>query len=242
MESLLKVQALDLKIEKCKEREAEIPKQKKKYEVQRKRLDAELAESEERLKRLQLEQRECEGDIEAKGQQIAKYQTQLNAVKKNEEYQALLHEIEGVKKLIAQREERIIAIMMELDEAKAKVAEDRKRIDAERKSIDAECATIDAELAEAVKQRKELEEKRKPLMAAVPDIELRQYDRIRKNKGGGAAVVPLLKESICGGCHMSLTPQVINQILGGQTVPCRNCGRIVYNGDTYDLDSMEAGA
>jgi uncharacterized protein len=240
VEHLLRLQTLDLKIEQCKDRELEIPKQKSKYDVQRQRLGAELAESENRFKAMQLEQRECERDIEAKQEQINKYNTQLMAVKKNEEYQALLHEIEGVKKQIAQREERIIQLMVEMDEAQVKVAEDKARISAELKHIDAECATIDAELAEAVESRKTLEGKRKPLVDACEPKILRQYERIRHNKKQGAAIVPLLSGTVCGGCHMQVQPQMVNEVMAGEIRQCRSCGRILYYAENFDLKDIRA--
>lgn len=240
MENLLKLQSLDLRIEQCKIREQEIPRQKSKFKVQRDRLDAELAESEQRVKALQLEQRDCEGVIEQRHAQINKYNGQLLAVKKNEEYQALLHEIEAEKKQIAQREERVIAILLEIDEAKAKLAEDQARIDAERKNIDAECAKIDAELAEAVKERKALEAKRAPLVEACDDKMFRQYERIRHNKKQGAAIVPLLGGTVCGGCHMQITPQMINEVMAGQVQACRSCGRLLYFSENFNLDTIDA--
>jgi predicted nucleic acid-binding Zn-ribbon protein len=128
----LQLQDIDLRIQRLREREREIPNKKQKFEIQRKRLTAELQEREDRLKRLQVEQRENEGDIEVKQQQIRKYEGQLLGVKKNEEYKALLHEIDMLKKQIGLREERILTIMIEVDEAKVHLQADRKRIDTEK--------------------------------------------------------------------------------------------------------------
>jgi len=240
VENLLRLQALDLKIERCRKRETEIPKQKKKFDTQIKRLDDELAESEERVKQLQVEQRECEVDIEQLQEKTNKYNVQLNQVKKNDEYQALLHEIETEKKKISQREERIINLMVEVDEAKERLEEDRQRIETERAKINEELKAVDEELAEAVKERKELETKRKPLAEACDRAMLSQYERVRKNKKGGAAVVPLVNESVCGGCHMALRPQMINEVLADKPVTCPQCGRMVYNGESFDLSDIEA--
>ena len=112
----------------CRNREAEIPKQKNKFDIYRERLKAELTERETVCKDLELEQRNCDSEIELKRARIDKYQQQLNAVKKNEEYQALLHEIDQLTKQIGIKEERILAIMMEMDDAQARLEEDRKRI------------------------------------------------------------------------------------------------------------------
>ncbi len=238
MKSLLKLQSLDLQIEKLRLRETEIPKQKSKYDIHKKRLEDELKSSENRHKSLMLEQRECEGDITAKQADIKKKENQLLAVKKNEEYQALLHEMEMHKKQIAIKEERIIAIMMELDEAKSCLEEDKKRIGGEQEEITAECSKIDGELAVAVSERKALEGQRGPLIAEIDPSMLSKYERIRKAKKTGPALVPLQGES-CSGCFMTITAQHVNEILAGDKfMPCNHCGRLVYYAPKFDSAAL----
>ncbi len=238
MKSLLKLQSLDLQIEKLRLRETEIPKQKSKYDIHKKRLEDELKSSENRHKSLMLEQRECEGDIAGKQADIKKKENQLLAVKKNEEYQALLHEMEMHKKQIAIKEERIIAIMMELDEAKSCLEEDKKRIGAEQEEITAECSKIDGELAVAVSERKALEGQRGPLIAEIDASMLSKYERIRKAKKTGPALVPLQGES-CSGCFMTITAQHVNEILAGDKfMPCNHCGRLVYYAPKFDSAAL----
>lgn len=238
MKSLLKLQSLDLQIEKLRLRETEIPKQKSKYDIHKKRLEDELKSSENRHKSLLLEQRECEGDIAGKQADIKKKENQLLSVKKNEEYQALLHEMEMHKKQIAIKEERIIAIMMELDEAKSCLEEDKKRIGAEQEEITGECSKIDGELAVAVSERKALEAQRGPLIAEIDPSMLGKYERIRKAKKTGPALVPLQGES-CSGCFMTITAQHVNEILAGDKfMPCNHCGRLVYYAPKFDSAAL----
>ena len=239
MKALLRLQELDLKIEAFKARETEIPKQKGKFEVRKKRLAAELEERKDILKQLQMEQHACETDIEQMQAQIGKYETQLLSVKKNEEYQALLHEIDGLKKQIGLKEERIIALMLELDEARARLTEDQDRIDDELKKIEAECGQIDGELDEAVQARKALEQDRVPVCDAVEASLLSKYDRIRRRAAIGAAAVPVRGET-CTGCNMSVPPQIVNEVLAGKVRSCNHCGRLLYDRD--HVESQDAGA
>ena len=240
MKRLLELQELDLKIEKLRLRETEIPKQKSKFNIHTKRLEDELKSSETRHKSLMVEQHECEVDIASRQEEIKRKDGQLLAVKKNEEYQALLHEMEMLKKQIAAREERIIAIMLELDEAKSCLEEDKKRIGAEQAEIAAECAKIDGELATAVAEREALEAKRAPLIAEIDPGLLKKYERIRKAKKTGPAIVPLQGES-CSGCFMSITAQNVNEILAGDKfLPCHHCGRLVYYAPKFESATVEA--
>jgi predicted nucleic acid-binding Zn-ribbon protein len=237
LNSLLRLQELDARLHECHVREREIPKQKSKYLTIRERLTAELKEREQHVKNLELEQRSAEKDIDQKKEQILKYQQQLNSVKKNEEYSALLHEIDGVKKTIGQREERIISIMVEMDEAKARLEEDRKRIADEQKALDKECGVIDAELAEAVKKRNVLEAERPKIATGVAGDLMSKYERLRKKFPSGDVLVPM-KDEVCTGCNMHLRPQIVNEILQGHKIhACQHCGRLLFHPDNFSEDT-----
>lgn len=237
---LLDLQQIDLQVEKDRECEIEIPKQKRKFDADRKRLQAELEEQEARCQALKLEQKDAEGEIEQMRQQIGKYEQQLLAVKKNDEYQALLHEIDALKKKIDVKEERILNVMDELDEAQARLQEDEKRIKNEEAELDRQCKLIDEELAEAVAEREQLEAKRAPLEEEIDNELMKKYVRIRKSKRTGAAVVPLSGE-FCAGCNMAIRAQSINEILAGVKIHiCPHCGRILYNPEDLAADDGAA--
>lgn len=236
---LLQLQDLDQKIAACRKREAEIPKQKNKFDTYRERLKAELEQCEANVKKLALDQKNAEGDIQEKQALIEKYQSQLNSVKKNEEYQALLHEIDQLKKQIGVHEERIIQILMDLDTAKERLEEDRKRIAEEVKGVDQQAAEVDQELSEAVKHREDLEGRRGPLLEKADPELLRRYQRISQSKADGKAIVPLNGE-VCGGCHMHERAQVVNEVLAGGIHACQHCGRLLYNADMFDDAEVEA--
>lgn len=229
MKTLLCLQELDLNVERCKARAQEIPKQKSKLEVQKKRLAEELEEREQARQHLKVEQRESESETDQHQAQIGKYQQQLLSVKKNEEYQALLHEIETLKKQVALKEERIITIMVELDDTNARLQEDKKRIEAELKAINRQCGEADEDLAVALRECRKLEEERIPLVEEVDRELITRYNRIRGKLKAGAAVVPLIGE-VCSGCHMYVPPQIVNEVLAGEKVHvCIHCGRILYH-------------
>lgn len=241
MKTLLQIQALDLRIENCNQRETEIPKQKDKFTVHKKRLAAELKEAEDRCTAIELAQREAESANEQKQAQIIKYEQQLMGVKKNEEYQALLHEIDTLKKQIGQNEERILQSMEDLEESQATLKEDQERIAAEQARIDEQCAEIDSELEEAVAARKVLEAEREPLTSVADQELLQQYNRIRRRVASGRVIVPLNGES-CGGCHMFVRPQIVNEVLAGKVHACQHCSRLIYDKQTYEAPNADPSA
>jgi len=244
LRTLLELQQLDMKIGTLKQREQEIPRQKESFNIQRKRLEMELKDSEDRVKKLKLEQRDCEGEIDQKNAHIKKFEGQLLVVKKNEEYKALLHEIDLMKKQISLKEERVLAIMDDIDHAQMKLGEDKKRIADEIRKLDEECARIDAELGTAVKERKTQEGTRAPLAAQVDSALLSRYERVRKVRS--PAVVPLVETNkqaeACGGCYMTVRPQIVNEIMAAKEYhSCGHCARILYYPGNIEMppDSAE---
>ena len=134
--------------------------------------------------------------------------------------------MELLKKQIAVKEERILALMIEHDEATVALAADKERIQGELKVIDAACAKIDAELHVLTSERKALIKSRPPIAEKVNKGLLNRYERIRKART--PAVVPL-NEEVCGGCFMSVRPQVVNEIMANDKVhTCQHCGRLLY--------------
>jgi predicted nucleic acid-binding Zn-ribbon protein len=191
---------------------------------------------------LALEQKDCEGAIEQHEAKIEKYNQQLVAVKKNEEYQALLHEIDQEKKQIGLKEERILFILDELEQARARLNEDKKRISEESADIDRQCAEIDQELEEAIAERKELEAQRAPFIESVDAQLYKRYEKLRSNITQGNVVVPMLNE-VCTGCHMGIRAQIVNEVLEGSKIHvCQHCARILYHPDNVDSDSVESEA
>ena len=228
MKTLLELQGLDLRIHACRKREQEIPKQKSKFETRRQRLSEELSAGEERVKHLQVEQGNLQTEIDKNLEQAKKWETQLSAVKKNDEYQALLHEIAGLKRKNDEIEERVIALEYAIEEAKQHLAEDKQRIAEETKAIETECAAIDKELQEAKAERTELEKERNSFKDQCDPGMLSKYDRIHKRHVGTRVIVPLVN-GVCTGCHMAARAQVVNEILEGKIHPCAHCGRLLYD-------------
>lgn len=231
IKKLLKLQRIDLQIEEALKKEKEIPKQKEKLKIQEKRLAQEIEENEKNYKRLILEQREKEKDVAQLQEQVKKLNAQLQNVKKNEEYQAMLKEIDDVKKQISLREEEVLNIMYKIDEANLFFLEQKKRIEAEIQQLREQEKRIDKELEEIVAERKELETQRAEAEKDIDAELLTQYTRIKQRRKTGPVVVPL-KEEICSGCYMQITPQVVNELMAGDKIhTCRHCGRILYYPD-----------
>lgn len=160
---------------------------------------------------------------------LAKYKTQQSQVRKNDEYQALGHEIETKEMQISEMEGRELELMYAIDEAKKKFvaaeAELKQQITGHRARIAAlkeRATSLESELAGVVQ---EFEAARTPLEAMV----LRLYDRIAVRS---MPVCVPIHGGKCGGCHLKVSSEVESGARGksadGQLATCDQCGRLVY--------------
>jgi len=224
---LVELQKLDTEIFKFKRKKTEIPAMMKALEDEYKAEQAKLKESENTFKSVQVKHKGKENDLQTKEDTIKKYQTQLMQIKTNKEYDAMKHEIAGVQADKSILEDEIINLLDEIDagkknmdEAKNKLKEEENKINARKKEVEKELKDIEARLTQE-------EQKRKELSAKVDKGMLSKYERILSGKNG-LAMVPVA-HSACGGCHMNLPPQVINEIKMTESIIfCESCARILY--------------
>jgi predicted nucleic acid-binding Zn-ribbon protein len=154
----------------------------------------------------------------------------LTEVKSNEQYQALLHEIEQSKAYKAQVEEKVLEALLRDDEVKEKIRALAQRIDGEkkklaeeRKALDAQVAALEKAAADKRGEREALHGKAAGDMAA----DLESYEAIRRS-GKKVAVARVLEDEICEGCRHSVPPQTLQEVRRGtQLVRCV-CGRFLY--------------
>lgn len=224
---LLELQKIDGAVYRLEKEASEKPKERKSLEDAFESAKSRLKDSEKTLKDLQIKQKERENELLSKETNIKKYQTQQSQVKTNKEYSALTQEISGLKADCSVFEEEILKVMDQIESQKKAVEADRKTIAADEKVHKERLAELaareDAVRAEVVK----LNTDRQAYIPQVDKTLLREYERILK-KREGVAITEIVGES-CGGCHMSIRAQSVNEIrIGEKMVECEACGRIVY--------------
>lgn len=179
-----------------------------------------IVECELRLKRLEL-------DAGTRRTTIQRLKTQQFETRKNEEYQALGHEITRYEREVDGLETQELEIMEEIDahravmkEAEAALARTQVLVDQDLAEVVARRSRIEGELTEA-------RDTRTTLAAAAPEALLPLYDRLMKTKDG-MAIAPE-RDGRCGGCHMKLiASSVVAAQSGREVVRCENCGRILF--------------
>jgi predicted nucleic acid-binding Zn-ribbon protein len=227
LEHLLVLQDRDRRIASLKAESARIPQEiaavQKRVQDESARLDAAKLQ----LKQIEAEKKKLEVDAESKRAQITKYRVQLNQIKSNTEYQALLKEINNAEQEIVHLED----VELELMDKTEKLQPLLKQEQVQLKEVTAKGETDTAELKRraqnAEKELVTLRAERESLAAQADAELLARYDRLMRSKGDYAIVS--IVHGNCGGCHLTLPPQVVhNAKEGGEAVSCDYCGRILY--------------
>src|SRR5262249_54076695 len=150
--------------------------------------------------------KKLEGEITTAESKISKYRDQMMAVKTNEEYRALQHEIGHAQQGIGKIEDEILNLMMEaetgqsdLKVAEAQLKEDQQKVNTERKQLEEENKRDLSALEAYLKERKEID------ASVSPDL-MSRYERVRKLRGGiGVAAA---RNEVCEICQVRIRPQV----------------------------------
>lgn len=227
LERLVELQRLDSEIAEVEAAAAAIPGVIRRIEEQlmkaKAALDAVTAET-DRMAKLRRQQ---ERELEEVTDQLKKRQSRLFEIKTNQEYSAVLKEIEGLKHKVSVLEEAILVLLDQIEvELKAR-AEEEQRVRSSEAEARRDTQRKEAELRQLRGRLSELQGARKGRSKNVESSLLQQYLRLLKSRAG-LAVAPV-RDGSCEGCHVALTPQLYNEVRRNEEIlTCERCGRILY--------------
>ncbi|MCL5096966.1 MAG: C4-type zinc ribbon domain-containing protein [Candidatus Omnitrophica bacterium] len=198
------------------------------------RAQSDLEAARSKFQQLETERKNAELEVDGKKQFIAKYSLQQFQTKKNEEYRALAHEIELCQNAISKLEDRQLELMEQQDVVQKEVAQTARTAAGMKKEVETQLAHLDERETELQKMLGDLNTGREQLAEVVENSTRTRYERLLKHKG--EKVIVGIDHGVCGGCHMTLPPQVLVTCQGDQEImSCPNCGRILYYSPEMDL-------
>jgi uncharacterized protein len=176
---------------------------------------------------LESKKKQLELEIGSAEEKIAKYRTQQSQVRKNDEYQALTHEIETAQTAIGTLEEQEIGIMLLIDEARKRFAAAEAELKKNITGHEAKIRTLHERGKNLLTDVKAAQETVAAARLEVPAPQLKIYDRIA-TKPGHPVCVPVTAAR-CGGCHLKVSANVEMEARKLEEVTtCDQCGRVVY--------------
>ena len=236
-ENLLRLQEADKAIRRLQDEIAEFPKRVSAIEHKLADTKAQLEKAQAAVKADEATRRKYETSISDLRGKISKYRDQSLDVKTNDQYKALLHEIQFAEKDIAATEDKILELMLNADARDKEVKAAQAELKAETAEIEKEEEEARQRTAEDEKQLTEWRAKRDQMRAGVNEDLLRHYERVSKFRGSGIAEV---LDHKCMGCQVMLRPQTYNEVrTGQQTVVCDSCQRILFFNPAHEMQALE---
>jgi len=197
-------------------------------------LEDDVAGLETRIQKIKSELDDLEDDIVTRKNlikesqaNIKKYETQLNEVKNNREYDAISKEVEIQGLDIQVSEKKIREFGFEIVTKTQVYEKALADLDARKSDLDAKKAELGTITAETEKEENELTAQAEKAKAGIDERLLIAYTRLRGNAKNGLAVVTIQRDS-CSGCFNQIPPQRQSDIRQRKKIiVCEHCGRIL---------------
>ncbi|MGA2966011.1 MAG: C4-type zinc ribbon domain-containing protein [Terriglobales bacterium] len=226
IEKLLELQVADNEIRALQNEVAALPKRVAAIEQKLAGTKAHLEKTRVAAKDDEASRKKFEANIKDLQLKISKYRDQSLDVKTNDQYKALLHEIQFAEQEIRLNEDRILEVMVNVEAREKDVRAAEAELKAETAEIEKEKEEARKVTAEDQKKLAEWNAKRDALRQEIAEDLLRHYERVAKFRGSGLAEV---RDQKCMGCQVMLRPQIYNEARHGEKVmACETCQRIYY--------------
>ncbi|MGB2589676.1 MAG: hypothetical protein WAJ96_03435 [Candidatus Acidiferrum sp.] len=190
---------------------------------------AAVAAAKEGLATSQKERKKFELDVQQWKDRAKKYRDQSGAVKTNEAYKALQHEITNAEAEVAKAEDAQLEVMMAGEEAERHVRHAEANLKEDETAVAKERKDIDAQQGEKKRQLESLMAERERALAPIPEEVRELYARIAKrHHGTGLAEA---KNDQCRGCGMRVLPHILQELRrdpNEEIYRCESCGLILY--------------
>ena len=185
-----------------------------------------LARERAELEEAERWRRDKEGEMKSEESALSKAKQKLAAVKNSKEYMATQREVENIRKMTAETEEKLLQFVDVAEKARGKIAAHTADVEKLRQMVEGEQAAAGAKLSALDADMARLRTERDAEAKAVrPDV-LKKYNTIKMRRG---LAVVAVHNGTCLGCNMNIPPQLFNQLQRANAIElCPTCHRIIY--------------
>jgi len=225
LDLLLTIQRLDDEIKETRQEIEKIPNKLTTLEKEIKDANISLQEKNDRIKEIKKIYKIKEGDIAENETKIIKLNSQTFSVKTNEEYRAILAEVEYLKKENKRIEDEMINLLEEEEKLKVTIGkfETETKIVIEKKMT--EINNLQKLNEELIERKRQDEISFENDFNKLADDVKEAYQRIDNVRDKAVCVIT---DNTCTGCYANLTHQFLNELKNrNKILLCGNCGRIL---------------
>src|SRR5215470_6812228 len=226
---LIELQRVDHQIAILRAELESFPKRLREVEGKLTGARAEIASAKELLSKINGERKKFEFEGQEWKDRVRKYRDQSGAVKTNEAYRALQHEIANAEAEVAKAEDRQLEVMMKADDAERRVKHAEARLKEAEQSVATERKSIEAQAGDKKKQLESAIAEHEKIIAPVPGDLRDLYARIAKRHSGTA--MAQVRDDQCRGCGLRVLPHIVQELrseTSEEVYRCESCGLILY--------------
>jgi uncharacterized protein len=234
LESLLALQDIELQVVDIRRQLLAKERGVKRQAAKLRSAEEALAAEREDLKRTQMQQDEIDVDLKTRDATVSRLRDNLNTVRTNKEYAAVLSQLNNEKADKTRLEARAFELLEAVEAKKRTFVEHEQTVQHETERL----ADLQRQLAQAQSSFEQrltaLQQQRDKAAEALDAKTLDLFNRISERYEGEVMarvtqVHPRRQEYLCEGCHMSLAAERANLLMTRDDVfTCDNCGRILH--------------
>jgi predicted nucleic acid-binding Zn-ribbon protein len=170
--------------------------------------------------------KEKEAMLDLKEKAISVYSVELNRVKSNDVYKAVLLRIEKAESDKSVIEDDILELMDKIEKESVIVKSAEDELKKFEKTIKSEINEFENFIKKLEKEVTAVEKEREEYKLKISETILMQYESLRNGRDGRG--ICLINNESCEGCGIMLRPQLINQAYKcHELVFCDNCSRML---------------
>jgi uncharacterized protein len=227
LEQLLVLQDRQQKIKQIQTEIKTLPLQRQGLEAQLAASAASVEALKQKGRQVEMDRKKLELDVGTRSESISRLKTQQYQTRKNDEFQAMGHEIGRYENEIRKLEDEELELMMQADKLKADLEVEEKKAKATKESITRQMTDLEEKSKTLGGRLQELTRESAELATKIDEDLLDRFNRLFESKGDAAVVA--VEHGICTGCHMKVTTATAMQVKAGkEIVNCEQCGRILY--------------
>jgi predicted nucleic acid-binding Zn-ribbon protein len=233
---LIEIQRLDNLIADAEEKLSGVPEYLEKAKTEMEEAQVEFDTFKAKYDKDLKAKNEVQTGYEENKAQLEKAQKKLPEVKNNKEYEAVLKEMDVLKKNVNEAEYRILELSEAVDKYQAEDESITKKLEDAKAAYESGLKQRDEENSELTAELASNKEKREESLTGVKKSLLAKYDRVRNARNNLAVV--RVEDETCTGCYIKVPPQLYVEVVKDkELLQCPNCQRFLYYRKDEEADA-----
>ena len=189
-------------------------------------IDQSLSDESTRLDELKKAYRKYESEVDENLSKMKKSEVKLRGVKTNKEYQSTLKEIDDIKAINSEIEDKMIDCLEQMDEVEKYLSTKKDEFRVLKDQIEIEKDAIHQESEAGRTRITELQTEWDEASKQVDPKLMKTYMRVQDQRG---VAIVAVNNAVCQGCNLNIPPQMYNELQRGDNLRfCPHCQRIIY--------------